>query len=92
MMEFSPDKIILGCTHYPYLMNEFKKYADESLFIDPADIFTDYIKSDLGENCLLNTLDNVGYEKFFVSANPEDFVKNAGIFYKVKTLPALINL
>ena len=27
MLEFKPDKIILGCTHYPYLMNEFIKYA-----------------------------------------------------------------
>ena len=27
MLKFEPDKIILGCTHYPYLMNEFIKYA-----------------------------------------------------------------
>ena len=65
-------------------------YADENLFIDPADIFTDYIKSDLGVNGLLNTSENVGSEKFFVSANHEDFIKNAEIFYKVKTLPELI--
>ena len=55
MMEFKPDKIILGCTHYPYLMNEFVKYAPKDLFIDPAEIFVKYIKEDLKTKNLLNS-------------------------------------
>ncbi len=114
MLEFNPDKIILGCTHYPYLMNEFVKYAPKELFIDPAEIFVKYLKEDLSTRGLLmpplpnplpsgegefGTTHNVGQvspdnnfptEQFYVSSNPEEFVKNAKIFYDVKDLPKLI--
>ena len=90
MLEFRPDKIILGCTHYPYLMSEFSKYAPKELFIDPAEIFVSYIKEDLAKKGLLNTSQETGAEQFFVSSNPEGFVKNAELFYKLHTLPVLI--
>jgi len=90
MMEFKPDKIILGCTHYPYLMNEFTKYLPKEIFIDPAEIFVNYIKEDLKNN--LNSSDTSGTEKFYVSANPEEFVKNSKIFYDVKSLPEVITI
>ncbi len=90
MLEFNPDKIILGCTHYPYLMSEFIKYAPRELFIDPAQIFVDYIKNDLNKSGLLTTSQNAGAEEFFVSSNPEGFVKNSELFYKLHTLPVLI--
>ena len=90
MLKFRPDKIILGCTHYPYLMGEFAKYAPRELFIDPAQIFVDYIKDDLAKKGLLNTSFETGEEEFFVSSNPEGFVKNAELFYKLHTLPVLI--
>lgn len=102
MLEFKPDKIILGCTHYPYLMNEFVKYAPKELFIDPADLFVSYIKSDLYKKNLLsdshNTVvgqalpDNSNIEQFYVSSNPEDFVQNAKIFYDVKELPEIVKM
>ena len=90
MMKFEPDKIILGCTHYPYLMNEFKKYLPADLFVDPAKIFVDYIKQDLNDN--LNHSSKIGEEKFFVTANPLEFVKNAKIFYDVKSEPILVSV
>ncbi len=90
MMRFKPDKIILGCTHYPYLMNEFVKYAPKDIFIDPSDIFTDFIKKDLEMNNLLNPNKNQGYEEFYVSSNPNEFVKNAKIFYNVISTPILV--
>ena len=90
MLKFKPDKIILGCTHYPYLMNEFVKYAPKELFIDPADIFVKYVKHDLDKLNLLNSSTEVGNEEFFVSTNPNEFVENAKIFYKVKQLPQVI--
>lgn len=88
MLSFNPDKIILGCTHYPYLMNEFIKYAPQNLFIDPAEIFVDFIKNDLEKRNLLNNSDG-GNEEFYVTSSPEDFVKNAKIFYDLKKLPHL---
>ncbi len=87
MLEFAPNKIILGCTHYPYLLKELTKYAPEELFIDPAEIFVEYIKTHIKLN---NSTNNVGKEDFYVSANPEFFVKNAQLFYNIKTLPEVI--
>ena len=90
MLEFNPDKIILGCTHYPYLMSEFVKYAPRELFLDPAEIFVDYIKHDLADRGLLNSVNVMSTEEFYVSSNPQEFVKNAEIFYHIKNLPTLI--
>lgn len=88
MLEFNPDKIILGCTHYPYLMSLLKEFAPAGLFIDPAEIFVEYIKSDLEECGLLNS--SGGAEQFFVSANPESFKAHSKIFYNVKDLPLCV--
>ncbi len=85
MTAFNPDKIILGCTHYPYLMDILTKFAPEDLFIDPAKIFVDYIK----ENLVKNDSQKLGQEEFFVSANPDSFVKNAKLFYEIKSQPIL---
>lgn len=90
MLEFHPDKIILGCTHYPYLMNEFVKYAPKQIFIDPAEVFVKYIKHDLETKNLVNNSDTLGYDDFYVSSKPEEFVKNAKIFYEVKDLPIVL--
>ncbi len=90
MLSFKPEKIILGCTHYPFLMNEFEKYVSKDLFIDPSIIFADVIKQDLERNNLLNTSNSSAKEQFFVTSKPEDFVKNAEIFYKVQNQPILL--
>ena len=91
MLKFNPDKIILGCTHYPYLMKEFVKYAPKEIFIDPAEIFVKYIKQELSTRELLNTNTNASpSEEFFVSSNPEEFVKNAKIFYQINKLPKVV--
>ena len=88
--EFEPEKIILGCTHYPYLMNELQKYAPKELFLNPAGIFVDFIKDDLQKCGLLTGAS--GTEEIYVSAEPESFVQHSRIFYDVKSLPQIINL
>ena len=90
MVPFNPDKIILGCTHYPYLLDDLTKFYPKDKFIDPSGIFVDFIKSDLGFK--LNQNDTIGDEKFFVSADAEKFINNGKIFYEVKNLPKIINL
>ena len=89
MLSNNPDKIILGCTHYPYLLKGLSKFAPEGMFTDPAKIFVEYIKKDLSDSNLLNPAKNNGTEEFYVSANPNDFVKNAKLFYDVKNLPVI---
>ena len=88
MMEFKPDKIILGCTHFPYLIDELEQYASKDIYIDPAKIFVEFIKKDMKEK--LNPDKNLGYEKFYVSSSPENFVKNSRIFYNVKSKPEIV--
>ena len=90
MLEFNPDKIILGCTHYPFLLNELSEYISKDIFIDPADIFVDFIKKDLVENGLINEVKERGSETFFVSAEPEEFYANSKMFYNPKSKPILI--
>ena len=90
MIQFRPQKIILGCTHYPYLMPLLKQLVPEDIFIDPAEIFVDYIKTDLEQNDLLNSSSVFGQEEFFVSAKPDEFIKSASLFYTPPKYPILV--
>lgn len=90
ILENQPDKIVLGCTHYPYLMNVLAKFVPADTFIDPAKYFAEFIKNDLAINGLLNE-EGKGSEKFYVSANPENFKEAAKMFYSLKEIPILIN-
>ncbi len=83
MLEYKPDKIILGCTHYPYLMSILSKFTDSEMFIDPAKIFAKEIYSDLLNNELLAEEKN--HEPiFYVSSNPQHFIKTSKLFYDVQ--------
>ena len=87
MMQYKPEKIVLGCTHYPYLINILSKFEPTEMFIDPAIYFAQYIKNDLQKNNLLENAD--GIEEFYVSASPENFKKASEMFYKLEELPQL---
>lgn len=89
MLEHNPQKIVLGCTHYPFLLNILTKFADENLFIDPAVAFAEFIKADLQKMDLLNKSDNRG-EEFYVSSEPLKFKKASRVFYSIKKVPELL--
>ena len=91
MLKNKPDKIVLGCTHYPFLLPVLSKFAPQELFIDPAVDFARFIKNDLGNNDLLNTDANYEFEKFYVSADPENFRRAGSVFYDIKELPELVD-
>lgn len=91
IINFNPQKIILGCTHYPYLLEELSKYAPKELFINPAKLFAQYIKEDLkASNCL--TESKIGTVKYFASSEPEKFKENAKLFLNIEKQPELIVL
>lgn len=90
MKEFNPDKIVLACTHYPYLLDVLKNFLPEEKFIDPSVYFAKNIKEDLTKLNLLNN--KFEYEKFFVSSEPENFKTAAKMFYTINELPQIINL
>lgn len=91
ILAFSPQKIILGCTHYPYLLNTLSKYAPKDLFINPAKLFAKYIKEDLKEKNLLSDKQK-GSTKYYASSEPESFKENATLFLKIEQHPQLIKL
>lgn len=92
MLKYYPEKIILGCTHYPYLMNILNKFVPNDTFIDPSIYFAEYIRDDLAKNNLLNDSTESGNEIFYVSANPENFRQAASMFYPIKELPTVVNV
>ena len=92
MREFRPEKIILGCTHYPYLMGILTKYAKKEIFIDPADIFVDYIRRDLETKRMLSENLTACHEEFYVSAGEHDFAEKSKLFYNVPQMPSVVEL
>ncbi len=77
----NPEKIVLGCTHYPYLIPIFSKKINENIFINPANIFANSIKNYFKNPITVNTK---GKKEFYVTLNPETFTQNAKVFYEIK--------
>ena len=88
MKENNPDKIVLACTHYPYLLDVLKKFLPEDKYIDPAIFFAQSIKNDLEKNNLLGK--EPTYERFYVSSDPEIFKIASELFYILDILPELV--
>ncbi len=80
-------KVILGCTHFPYLVPILTKFAPDIEFIDPANYLIKAIK---------NELTNIGAQKnnstyrFYVSSNPENFQQSGSLFFDIKEPAELI--
>lgn len=89
LLENKPDKIILGCTHYPYLKNLLVQFAGKDIFIDPAEYFADFIFRDLKDKNILSGNKNSD-DKFFVTSNPDKFFISSQLFYKLDEVPILI--
>lgn len=89
MLKNNPEKIVLGCTHYPFLLDILSKFAPAEMFIDPAESFAHFIKDDLSKDGLLSTT-NESSEEFYVSSNPQNFKTSSKMFYDVKNLPQLL--
>ena len=87
MVKFSPDKIVLGCTHYPYLKNILSQFDAKTEFVDPAVFFAEFIKNDLIKNKMNQKA--AGIEEVYVSASPEKFQESAKMFYELNKLPQL---
>ena len=85
-LEFNPDKIVLGCTHYPFLTDVISKFTDKKKILNPAEIFVEYIKNDLAQNSMLKD-SPCGQETFYVSDYPDKFRHAGSMFYKLEKSP-----
>lgn len=75
------EKLILGCTHYPFLVPAMRDLGLENeFFINPAVCVTASTKEYLMNNKCLNR-DGKGKSEFYVSGNPEEFKRNAKLFF-----------
>lgn len=88
---YNPEKIILGCTHYPYLKDIIKQFYPEKDLIDPSKYFAEFIKKDLSKNNLLKENGELS-ETFYVSSNPANFKMASKLFCELKELPKLVTL
>ena len=81
-MKLCPDKIILGCTHYPYILKMLKDVQNSEIFIDPASIFVEEIKKSFLD---VQNVKTFGKVEFWVSLEPDKFIKNAKPFYEINS-------
>lgn len=73
LIEAEVDTIILGCTHYPYLLPVLKEIMGEKVrFVDPADEVANLLLPLLTED-----EEKKGKDIFFVSGEVADFKKTA---------------
>lgn len=76
-------RVILGCTHYPYLVDIFKKILNVEYF-NPATSLAKKVKKEI------NFIGN-GEIKFYSTINPDEFKKSAKMFFDIKDDVELIS-
>lgn len=84
LCDFSPDCIILGCTHYPIIKNIIKQSANSLIghteIVDSGEEAALEIKEFLSSNGLLNSRTDGGSVSYYVSDDTSGFMANASIF------------
>lgn len=71
---YNVDSLVLGCTHYPLLMNPIKRFMGEGVtLVNPAYETAKELKTLLKENNLLNTQAKSAEYEFYVSDGIDKF-------------------
>ena len=87
MVEKNIDYLVLGCSHYPYLIPQIKKIIPPSIeIIDSGEAVAKQTKKILEEQQLLNDSNNNASQIFYTNSNPEVLKKIVkpleSVFYK----------
>lgn len=83
--KYNAKKIILGCTHYPYLVDIFKKMYDVDYF-NPAICISNIVKN------TITTPDSANPKiEFNVSKAPKEFALSAKTFFDIKDEVKIVN-
>jgi glutamate racemase len=70
MLEEGIDYLVLGCTHYPYLIPILKEMLPEEVqIIDSGEAVARQTKSILNKNNILNESENLGNYQFYSNSN-----------------------
>ena len=77
------ESLILGCTHYPIIMNQINRFYNfEVDIIDSGKIVANSLRTLLTENKLINNETSVEEKKFFVSDFTRYFKLIAKMFFE----------
>lgn len=78
---YNINNLILGCTHYSYLLPIFKQFYDINYY-DPSYYLAMFIKESL-----VNTeIKGTGQVQYFVSSEPDSFKKKVNKFYNIESV------
>jgi len=80
-------RVVLGCTHYPYLEPIFNKIAPECEFFNPAKCIAKIVKNEL---CLKN--EEKGNITYCVSKSADEFLLSGKKFFDIKEKINLVEL
>ena len=90
MLEKGIDYLVLGCTHYPYLIPVLEEMLPENVqIIDSGEAVARQTKAVLFKTGMLNEAERRAKHEFYTNINPsvlESFIKNDSIWYSVKQL------
>ena len=71
MIKSNIDYLVLGCSHYPYLIPQIKKILPQSVkIIDSGEAVAKQTKNVLIYQDILNTSSQRGYTTFYTNSNP----------------------
>jgi len=87
MVQANIDYLVLGCSHYPYLIPQIKKIIPENIkIIDSGEAVAKQTNAILEKNNLINKNKTKGLNLFYSNSNPkvlEDILKSSeNVFYK----------
>lgn len=77
------DTVILGCTHYPIVLNRFELLYPHIKFINPAKNQAEAVKASLETDKLLNVSEKQGTFEIYTSGDVKNFevmIKKIGLF------------
>lgn len=78
LLDNGVSKVVLGCTHYPFLLPVLEKFAPKEMFINPAKALS---------RCVGQTVSDkggCGKREFYTSSDPKGFLQSAQMFYEVE--------
>ncbi|MBM5790214.1 MAG: glutamate racemase [Cyanobacteria bacterium M_surface_10_m1_298] len=74
MLAAGADTIVLGCTHYPFVIEAIRRLVGPSMAVlDPAPAVAKHLADVLRQGALLAKSSAVAEHRFFTSADPEAF-------------------
>ena len=84
MIEAKVDYLVLGCSHYPYLIPQIKKIIPAEIkIIDSGEAVARQVKNVLIKNDLLNNKGNKGNCIFYTNSNPRALKDILNFNYKI---------